>query len=134
MMKTYELEMTEKGKLFFEIFFTVFGNRNEDDAPIDPEDKKRELLETENKDLKQQFFEFGVNEFIDVINSIGELDDDEEYNKIINTQKKVKDYLYQNYTDYVTNIGKTEECTKLAKKAYKRAETVYEYIKNSVCG
>lgn len=133
-MKTYELEMTEKGKLFFEIFFTVFGNRNEDDAPIDPEDKKRELLETENKDLKQQFFEFGVNEFIDAINSIGELDDDEEYNKIINTQKKVKDYLFQNYTDLATNIGKTEECTKLAKKAYKQAKTVYEYIKNSVCG
>ena len=69
-MKTYEL--TEKGKLFCEIFFTVFGNRNEDDAPIDPEDTKRELLEIENKDLKQMFFEFGVNEFIDVINSNGE--------------------------------------------------------------
>lgn len=124
-MKTYELEMTEKGKLFFEIFFTVFGNRN-DDAPIDPEDTKRELLEIENKDLKQMFFEFGVNEFIDAINSIGE---SEERDKIINAQKKVKDYLFQNYTDLATNIGKTEECTKLAKKAYKNAKKVYRSMK-----
>lgn len=125
-MKTYELEMTEKGKLFFEIFFTVFGNRNEDDAPIDPEDTKRELLEIENKDLKQMLFEFGVNEFIDAINSIGE---SEERDKIINAQKKVKDYLFQNYTDLATNIGKTEECTKLAKKAYKKAKKVYRSMK-----
>ena len=130
-MKTYELEMTEKGKLFFEIFFTVFGNRNEDDAPIDPEDTKRELLEIENKDLKQMFFEFGVNEFIDAINSMGELADDEQF---VKDMKKLVKYLKNDLEAIKDACGEEDDLIVApAKKAYKRAKRIYKHLKGTPC-
>lgn len=126
-MKTYELEMTEKGKLFAEIFFTVFGNRHEDDAPIDPEDTRRELLEIENKDLKQMFFEFGVNEFIDAINSIGELADNEQF---VKDMKKIVKYLKFDLEARKDACGEEDDLIVApAKKAYKRAKRIYKYMK-----
>lgn len=130
-MKTYELEMTEKGKLFFEIFFTVFGNRNEDDAPIDPEDTKRELLEIENKDLKQMLFEFGVNEFIDAINSFGELADDEQF---VKDMKKIVKYLKNDLEARIDACGEEDDLIVApAKKAYKRAKRIYKHMKGTPC-
>ena len=130
-MKTYEFEMTEKGKLFCEIFFTVFGNRNEDDAPIDPEDTKRELLEIENKDLKQMFFEFGVNEFIDAINSIGELADNEQF---VKDMKKIVKYLKNDLEARKDACGEEDDLIVApAKKAYKKAKRIYKHMKGTPC-
>lgn len=126
-MKTYELEMTEKGKLFFNIFYEVFGNRNEDDAPIDPEEVRETLLKTRSEEWKQMFFEFGVNEFIDAINSIGELADDEQF---VKDMKKLVKYLKYDLEARKDACGEEDDLIVApAKKAYKRAKRIYKHMK-----
>lgn len=137
-MKTYELEMTEKGKLFFKIFYEVFGNRNEDDAPIDPEEARETLLKTRSEDLKQMFFEFGVNEFIDAIISIGELADDEQFVKddeqFVKDMKKLVKYLKNEWSMLANDCGEDDEFNTIpAKKAYKRAKRIYKHMKGTPC-
>lgn len=130
-MKTYELEMTEKGKLFFKIFYEVFGNRNEDDAPIDPEEVRETLLKTRRDDLKLMFFEFGVNEFIDAINSIGELADDEQF---VKDMKKLVKYLKNDLEERKDICGEEDDLIVApAKKAYKRAKKIYKHMKGTPC-
>lgn len=130
-MKTYELEMTEKGKLFFKIFYEVFGNRNEDDAPIDPEEVRETLLKTRSDDLKLMFFEFGVNEFIDAINSIGELADDEQF---VKDMKKLVKYLKNDLEAIKDACGEEDDLIVApAKKAYKRAKRIYKHMKGTPC-
>ena len=126
-MKTYELEMTEKGKLFFDIFYTVFGEASENNAPIDPEQERKRLLNMENEEWKQMFFEFGVNEFIDAINSIGELADNENDTK---NMKKLVEYLKNDLEARIDACGDDDDLIVApARKAYKRAKKIYKHMK-----
>lgn len=126
-MKNYELKMTEKGELFFLICQKVFGTYGEVDVAIDPEDLREDLKDTDDPELRQLFFEFGVNEFIDVINSIGE---SEERDKIRKMQKKVVKYLKSEVIAYADLCGADDEISTIpAVRAYKNAKKVYRSIK-----
>lgn len=130
-MKTYKLEMTEKGKLFFDIFNAFFGEASENNAPIDLEQERKNLLKTENEEWKQMFFEFGVNEFIDAINSIGELADDEQF---VKDMKKIVKYLKNNLEALKDACGEEDDLIVApAKKAYKRAKRIYKHMKGTPC-
>lgn len=130
-MKTYKLEMTEKGKLFFDIFNAVFGEASENNAPIDPEQERKNLLKTENEEWKQMFFEFGVNEFIDAINSIGELADSKNDTK---NMKKLVRYLKYDLESRIDACGEEDDLIVApAKKAYKRAKRIYKHMKGTPC-
>lgn len=66
MKKKKEYELTEKGRLFFAIFFRL----KEKASKFDPETFREIILSGDDKDLTTLLLGYGIEEFMDAITNL----------------------------------------------------------------
>lgn len=89
------------------------------------------LQERANEDatLKDTIFEYGLFRFVEQTYEMRHPGSVETMPMVLSKYlKKIVKYLKKTYKDFEVNIGKYEDCTRLAKKRYKQAKVVYEHF------
>lgn len=100
----------------------AFEDMVSDEIIISERSKKDESLEN-------AIFEFGLLKFVEQTYEMRHPGCAETMPMILSKYlKKIVKYLKKTYKDFEVNIGKYEDCTRLAKKRYKQAKLVYEHF------